>query len=50
MAVYKMGFTAGSLVKKLPARQKAWVRSLGQEDYMEKEMATCSSIFAWKIP
>ena len=27
-----------------------WVRSLGQEDPLEKEMATCSSILAWKIP
>ena len=26
------------------------VRSLGQEDHLEKEMATCSSILAWKIP
>ena len=27
-----------------------WVRSLGQEDPLEKEMATHSSILAWKIP
>ena len=27
-----------------------WIRSLGQEDPLEKEMATCSSILAWKIP
>ena len=45
-----MDFPGGSVVKKLSARQKAWVRSLGQEDYMEKEMATYSSILAWKIP
>ena len=37
-------------VKNLPARQETWVRSLCQEDPLEKEMATPSSIFAWKIP
>ena len=30
--------------------QETWVRSLGQEDPLEKEMATYSSILAWKIP
>ena len=30
--------------------QETWVQSLGQEDPLVKEMATCSSIFAWKIP
>ena len=30
--------------------QEAWVRSLGREDLLEKEMATYSSILAWKIP
>ena len=30
--------------------QEAWVQSLGQEDLLEKEMATHSSILAWKIP
>ena len=30
--------------------QETWVRSLGQEDPLEKEMATHSSILAWKIP
>ena len=38
------------LVKNLPAVQETWVRSLGQEDPLEKEMATHSSILAWKIP
>ena len=33
-------------VKNLPAMQKTWVGSLGQEDPLEKEMATPSSIFA----
>ena len=30
--------------------QETWVRSLGQEDPLEKEMATHSGVFAWKIP
>ena len=38
------------LVKKLPAMQETWVRSLGQEDPLEKGMATHSSILAWRIP
>ena len=33
-----------------PAMWKTWVRSLGQEDPLEKEMATPSSILAWRIP
>ena len=37
-------------VKSLPAMREAWVRSLDQEDPLEKEMATRSSILAWKIP
>ena len=38
------------MVKNLPAKQETQVESLGQEDPLEKEMATCSSILAWKIP
>ena len=38
------------MVKCLPAMQKTWVQSLGQEDPLEKEMATHSSTLAWKIP
>ena len=38
------------MVKRLPAMQKAQVRSLGQEDPLELEMATDSSILAWRIP
>ena len=38
------------LVKNLPAMQETWVRSLGQEDLLEKEMATHSSILTWRIP
>ena len=37
-------------VKRLPAMQETQVRSLGQEDPLEKEMATHSSILAWRIP
>ena len=37
------------LVKNLPAVQETWVQSLGWEDPLEKEMATHSSILAWKI-
>ena len=35
-------------VKRLPSMQETWVRSLGGEDPLEKEMATHSSILAWK--
>ena len=38
------------MVKNLPAMWETWVRSLGQEDPLGKEMATHSSILAWKIP
>ena len=38
------------MAKNLPAMQVTQVRSLGQEDPLEKEMATYSSILAWKIP
>ena len=37
-------------LKRLPAMQETWVRYLGQEDSLEKEMATHSSILAWRIP
>ena len=38
------------LVKSLVAAWETQVQSLDQEDALEKEMATCSSILAWKIP
>ena len=38
------------MVKNLPAKQETWVRSLGQEDPLEKKMATYSSILLWEIP
>ena len=37
-------------LKHLPAMWETWVRSLGREDPLEKEMATHSSILAWRIP
>ena len=37
-------------VKNLPAMQETWVRFLGREDPLEKEMATHFSILAWRIP
>ena len=38
------------MVKYLPKMQETWVPSLGQEDPLEKEMATHSSTLAWKTP
>jgi len=38
------------MVKRLPTMGEIWVRSLGWEDPLEKEMATLSTILAWKIP
>ena len=39
------------MVKNLPAMKETWVRSMGQEDTLEKKrMATHSGILAWKIP
>ena len=37
-------------LKRLPAMRETWVQSLGREDSLEKEMATYSSILAWRIP
>ena len=37
-------------VKCLPAMWETWVRSLGWEDLLEKEMATHSSVLAWRVP
>ena len=37
-------------VKHLPTMQETWIQSLGWEDLLEKEMATQSSVLAWKIP
>ena len=38
------------MVKRLPTMWETWVRSLGREDPLEKEMATHSSTLAWRIP
>ena len=37
-------------LKRLPAMQETWVQFLGQDDPLEKEMASHSSILAWRIP
>ena len=49
VVLFSVGFPGGSVVKNLPAEQDTWVRSLGWEDPLEKEMATHSSILAWEI-
>ena len=46
----QLGFPGGSVVKNLSAMWETRVQSLGWEDLLEKEMATHSSILAWKIP
>ena len=45
-----MGFLVAQMVKNPPVMQETWVRPLGWEDPLEKEMAAHSSILAWKIP
>ena len=47
---YSWASLVAQMVKNPPARWETWVRSLGQEDPLEKGMATHSSIFAWRIP
>ena len=42
--------SVAKMVKRLPTMRETQVQSLGQEDLLEKEMATHSSILAWKIP
>ena len=44
------GFPDGSVLKNPPVKQETWVRSLGWEDPLEEEIATHSSILAWKTP
>ena len=48
--IIPVGFPGGSAVKNPPAMQETWVQFLGWEDSLKKEMATYSSILAWKIP
>ena len=50
MIVSQLAFPGGSLVKNLPVMWETWVRSLCQEDLLEEDMATHSSILVWKIP
>ena len=54
MLVLEFLYLRASLVvqrlKHLPPMWETWVQSLGQEDPLEKEMATHSSILAWRIP
>ena len=51
MQVRRRGATlVAHMVKHLPAIWETWIQSLGQEDPLEKEMATHSSILAWEIP
>ena len=45
-----MEFLVAQTVKNLPAMQETTVQSLGQEDPLEKGMATHSSVLAWEIP
>ena len=42
--------SGGSVGKSLPAMWENWVQSLGGEDSLEKKIAACSNILAWKIP
>ena len=44
-----MTFLVVQMVKNLPAMWEIWVRSLGEDDSLEKEMATHCSILAWRI-
>ena len=45
-----MSFPSAQTVKNMPAMQENWVRSLGQDNPLEKGMAAYSSIPAWRIP
>ena len=45
-----MASLVAQLVKNVPAMRETWVQALGQGDPLEKEMATHSSILAWRIP
>ena len=45
-----IGSLVAQMINSLPAMWETWVRSLGWEDPLEKEMATHSSTLAWKIP
>ena len=48
--VFCLGFPGGSDSKESAYNAETWLRSLGQEDPLEKGMATHSSILAWRLP
>ena len=50
VSIISLASLVAQMVKNLPTMQKTQVRFLGQEDPLEKGMATHSSILAWKIP
>ena len=50
LIVYYWASLLAQRLKRLPAMQETWVPSLGQEELLEKKMATHSSILAWRIP
>ena len=50
MLIFRVGFPGGWVVKNSPAMQETQVRSLGQENPLEEEVATHTSILAWEIP
>ena len=47
---FHRAFLVAQMVKNLPVKWETWVQCLVQEDPLEKEMATRSSILAWRIP
>ena len=49
LVIYDGASQVAQMVKNLPTMQETWVWSLGQEDLLEKRMATHSSILAWRI-
>ena len=50
MLLQQLVSLVAQLVKNPPVMQETWVRSLGREDLLGKEMATHSSILTWRIP
>ena len=50
IVIVNRNFPGGSDGKASARKRKTWVQSLGQEDPLEKEMATHPSTLAWKIP
>ena len=50
LAPWNVASLVSQMVKNLPAMQETWVCPLGQEDPLEKGMATHSSVLTWEIP